>query len=314
MTKLEKLIFGSAPMQFLFAITKQIIVPGTGKLSLYAIAKFFYKEMDSNRLFDNCSAVTYNFVMAMPPTLLVIFSLVPYLPLDGVQATILDTIKLITPNEQIYDSISSVIIDFINNERTGVLSSGILLTILFSSNGLMGLIRSFEKVHLSVHVPRSDLMQRWTAIKMTIMLLIVAILSIAVLILQSQELNELLLKVFDSLLMIRVLSIIVVVFIVFIAINIIYRYGPSLSRRVKFGSPGAVVATLMCFITSAVFFFIVNNFIHYNKVYGSIGTLMAFMLWIWLNTLVILIGYDLNVSVLVVKQNKEDNAKEDEEN
>ena len=313
MTKLEKLIFNSAPMQFLAAVTKKIIVPGTGKLSLFDISKFFYKEMDSNRLFDSCSAVTYNFVMAMPPTLLVIFSLVPYLPLEGVQSTILETLKLITPNEQIYSSISGVIIDFINNERTGVLSSGILLTIFFSSNGLMGLIRSFERRHLSVNVPRSDLMQRWTAIKMTVLLLVVAVLSIAVLILQSQGLNEILLDWFGNLFLIRLVSIIVVLLIVFISINIIYRYGPSLSQRVKFGSPGAVVATLLCFITSAGFFFMVNNFIHYNKVYGSIGTLMAFMLWIWLNTLVILVGYDLNLSVLVVKTNLEEHAEEDEQ-
>lgn len=313
MTKLEKLILDSAPMQFIFAIAKRIIVPGTGKLSLYDIGKFFFSEMNSNRLFDSCSAVTYNFVMAMPPTLLVIFSLVPYLPLEGVQSTILETLHLIAPNKEIYHSISSVIVDFINNERTGVLSSGILLTLLFSSNGLMGLIRSFERQHLSVHVPRSDLMQRWTAIKMTVLLLIVALLSIAVLIIQSHALNEVLFELFGNTFIIRILSIIVVLFIVFVAINIIYRYGPSLSRRVKFGSPGAVVATIMCFITSAVFFFMVNNFIHYNKVYGSIGTLMAFMLWIWLNTLVILIGYDLNVSVLVVKKNKEEHAKESEQ-
>ncbi len=313
MTKLERLIFDSAPMQLLAAVMKKIIVPGTGKLSLYSISKFFYQEMDSNRLFDSCSAVTYNFVMAMPPTLLVLFSLVPYLPLQGVQATILETLHLIAPNENIYNSMSSVIVDFINNERSGVLSSGILLTLLFSSNGLMGLIRSFERQHLSVHVPRSDLMQRWTAIKMTVLLLIVALLSIAVLIIQSRALNEILLNLFDNLLLIRLVSIIVVLFIVFVAINIIYRYGPSLSQRAKFGSPGSVVATLLCFITSAVFFFLVNNFIHYNKVYGSIGTLMAFMLWIWLNTLVILIGYDLNVSVLVVKKNKEKNAEKKKE-
>lgn len=313
MTKLERLIFDSAPMQLLATIMKKIVVPGTGKLSLYSISKFFYQEMDSNRLFDSCSAVTYNFVMAMPPTLLVLFSLVPYLPLQGVQATILETLHLIAPNENIYNSMSSVIVDFINNERSGVLSSGILLTLLFSSNGLMGLIRSFERQHLSVHVPRSDLMQRWTAIKMTVLLLIVALLSIAVLIIQSRALNEILLNLFDNLLLIRLVSIIVVLFIVFVAINIIYRYGPSLSQRAKFGSPGSVVATLLCFITSAVFFFLVNNFIHYNKVYGSIGTLMAFMLWIWLNTLVILIGYDLNVSVLVVKKNKEKNAEKKKE-
>lgn len=309
MTKIERLILESAPVQVLFNLAKRIKLPGKDRLSLYEIGGFFFRELNNNRLFESCAAVTYNFVMALPPTLLVLFSLVPYLPLHGVQAAILDALKIVAQNESLYNSISSVVIDFMNNQRGEVLSSGIVLTLLFASNGMMGLVRSFERQHLSVYVPKSELVQRWRAIRLTVLLLVVAILSIVVLIIQSQSLNELLLLIFHNVWVVRVLSVLVVSMILYTFVAIIYRYGPSLKRRVSFFSPGAIVATLLCIITSTVFFFMVDNFIHYNKVYGSIGTLMAFMVWIWLNTLVILIGYDLNVSVIMAKKTREDEQR-----
>lgn len=310
MMKIEKMILESFPVRFVIGLAKRIIVPGKDKLSLYDIGSFFLKELWNNKLFESCAAVTYNFVMALPPTLLVLFSLVPYLPLDNVQVVILDTLKVVARNEGLYNSMSSVILDFMNNQRGEVLSSGILLTLLFASNGMMGLIRSFERQHLAVYIPKSELVQRWRALKLTLLLLLVAILSIVVLIIQSRSLNDLLLLIFDNVWTIRLLSILIVVAILFTSISIIYRYGPSLNKQVSFFSPGAIAATFLCIVTSTVFFFMADNFINYNKVYGSIGTLMAFMVWIWLNTLVILIGYDLNVSVLMAKNLKETKSRE----
>lgn len=305
MTRLEKIILESAPVRLVLGTAKRIVLPGKERLTLYELAYFFFKELGNNRLFDNCASVTYNFVMALPPTLLVLFSIVPYLHLKDEQAVILNALHIVAHNSYIYDTVSSVVLDFMNNQRTGVLSSGIFLTLFFASNGMMGLINSFERDHLSVYVKKSILAQRWNAIKLTVLLLLVAILSIVVLIIQSAALNGLILKVFDNTWAVRLVSVVLVVAILFTTISIVYRYGPSLTQRVRFFSPGAIFATTLCVVASAIFFFLVDNFINYNKVYGSIGTLMAFMGWIWLNTLVILIGYDLNVSVMMVKKSKE---------
>jgi len=302
MSGIAKKIENSAIVQWVISTAKRIKLPGKERLSLYDVSTFFFSELGNNRLFENCAAVTYNFVMALPPTLLVLFSLVPYLPLKGVQDIILDTLRIVARNEALYQSMSSVIIDFMNNSRGEVLSFGIVLTLFFASNGVMGLIQSFERTHLSDYVHKSDLRQRWTAIKLTVLLLMVAILSLVVLIIQSRALNDILLLIFKNVVAVRILSAIVVTMILFTCIAIIYRYGPSFTRKVRFFSPGAIFATTLCVIASTVFFFLVDNFIQYNKIYGSIGTLMAFMVWIWLNVFIILIGYDLNVSVMMVKK------------
>lgn len=308
MTKLEYLIVNSAPVRIFTNWTKKIIVPGADGLSVFEIGRFFIKEMRNTKLNDRCAAVTYNFLMAIPPTMLFFFSLIPYLPLRGVQNTILDTLKLIIPNHKIYMTISKMIIDFMNHERGEVLSIGILLALFYSSNGIMGLIRSFEKTHLSVHVERSGFRKRWVAIKLTIMLMFVITLSIVALIIQSRELNSLLLKVFGNPTIVRLFSAIIVIMVIQSAISVIYKYGPSFKRRTNFFSTGSVFATILIILTTIIFFFLVNNFINYNKVYGSIGTLMAFMGWVWLATLIILIGYELNVSILLGKISREENA------
>lgn len=307
MTKLEWAILNWAPVRITRDLAKKVKMPGADGLSLYEIGDFFFRELKNTKLNIRCAAVTYNFLMAIPPTLLVVFSLVPYLPLKDVQQTILSTLLLVTPNEKAYQGISSIIIDFMNKEQTGVLSFGILFTLFFSSNGMMGLINTFEK-SLPVYVKRNGFKKRWTAIKLTVMLIIVAILSLAVFIIQAEALNDILLRIFDNVAVLRIVSLILVSLIIFCMISVIYTYGPSLTQRFKFVSVGSVFATIMSIITTTVFFFLVNNFLHYNKVYGSIGTLMAFMVWMWLNTLVIILGYELNVSILLGKFSRSKDA------
>ncbi|WP_276134578.1 YihY/virulence factor BrkB family protein [Polluticoccus soli] len=305
MTVLQQYVRQSRPVRVVRDRAKKIIVPGTEGLSLYEVTKFFLQGIRNSRLNVSCAAVTYNFLMAIPPTLLFLFSLVPYLPLHDVQNTILMVLRYITPNVNAYNNISGIIVDFMNNTQEGVLSFGLLLTIFFSSNGMMGLIRNFEK-SLPFYVKRSGLRKRWTAIKLTFMLMGVVILTLAALIIQSQELNEIILQVFDNTLVPRLVSLLIIGLLIFSSISVVYTYGPSLNDRFDFVSPGSVFATILCIITTFVFYFLVNNFINYSKVYGSIGSIMAFMVWMWLNTMVILLGYELNVSIMLAQTSKND--------
>ncbi len=274
-------------------------------LSLYETGKLFIEEIKSTNLNERCAAVTYNFVMAIPPTMLFLFSLVPYLPLKDVQQTILGTIQFVTPDQNIRQSLQSFVQGFFDRGRGDILSFGILLTLFFSSNGMMGLMRSFDRI-VPLVVKRTNVKRRWTAIKLTVMLLCVAIISLVVLIIQTNVVNHLLERIFSGVIAVKIVSLIVVLAIIFFSISIIYRYGPSLEQRFDFISPGSVFATLMIAIVTTVFFFLVDNFINYRNVYGPIGSLIAFMVWMWLNTMTILLGYELNVSILIGKNDFEE--------
>lgn len=312
MTKLERIIFYSAPLRFIYRQADKVCPPGFEGFSMYQIGRFFFKEMRSVKMNERVAAVTYNFLMAIAPTMLFLFSLVPYLPLKDVQETILHTLKLIIPNERSFQTVSSGIVDFMTTKRRDILSFGILLTLFFSSNGMMGLMRSFDR-SLSVYKKRTGLQRRWTAIKLTFLLICVAIISLAVLILQTEKLNGFVLRIFGNVIAVKILSAVILALIIFLTVSIIYTYGPSLTHRFKFVSAGSVFATVMSLVTTTVFFFLVNNFINYNRVYGPIGTLIAFMVWMWLNTLVILLGYELNVSILLGKISRTENEAQQKE-
>ncbi len=198
-----------------------------------------------------------------------------------------------------------------SQQHAGALSYGIVLVMFFSSNGMMGLMRCFDN-SLSLYKERTGLQRRWTAVKLTLMLIGVLIITLGVLIIQSRDLNPYVLRIFHNFAAVKFLSSLILMSLVFITISIIYTYGPSLTHKFRFVSAGSVFATLVSIATTSIFFFLVNNFLYYNKFYGSIGTLIAFMVWVWLNTIIILLGYELNVSILLGKLSQEEDFDEKE--
>lgn len=297
---IQQIIFNSLIARKIRDWSKKIVLPGFEGVSLYDTGRFFIENMNNINLDDRCAAVTYNFLTALAPTLLFLFTLIPYLPMDNVQITILTTLKLMIPNKETYESASKVVNDFLDNEQRSLLSFSLLLTLFFSSNGMMGLMRYFDKDQ-KVYVARNGLQRRWAAIKLTMVLIGVVLLSIAVIILQTETLNEWLIMIFDNLILIKFVSLLILFFIIFSSISCIYIYGPSLTHRFRFISAGAIFASTICVLSSAIFFYAVNHFLNYNKVYGSIGTLIAFFVWLSINTRIIMLGYDLNVSILMGK-------------
>jgi membrane protein len=300
------------PVRHIYKRAHGVVLPGLNGATLFEVSKFFVKELKTLKLQERAAATTYNFLMALPPTFLFLFSLVPYLPLKNVEQTILNTIKLLSPNPYIYNNIRNVVIDFMNKQHRDALSYGLILILFFASNGVMGFMRSFDK-SLSLYVVRTGFRRRMTAIKLTLVLIGVNLLGLAILIFQSKDLNPFIKKTFHSVVAVKAVSFIILALLVFLAICIIYTYGPSLKHRFKFFSAGAFFATLATGLVTSVFFFLVNHFINYNKIYGSIGTLIAFMVWLWLNTIIILLGYELNVSLLLGKLSKATDTTENAE-
>ncbi len=287
-----------------------VAFPGAEGASVYQVWKFFLRELRTLKLQERAAAVTYNFLMAMPSTFLILFSLLPYLPFKNVDKTIFNVLKLITPNKNIYQNVHTVVVDFMSKQHAGILSYGVILFLFFSSNGVMGLMRCFDN-SLLLYTPRTGLQRRWQAMKITLMLIGVSIITLTVLIIQSRDLNPYVLKIFHNFMAVKVLSSMILMILLFITISLIYTYGPSLTHRFRFVSTGSVCATAASILTTSIFFFLVNNFLYYNKLYGSIGSLIAFMVWVWLNTIIILLGYELNVSILLGKLSNEDDDEEE---
>jgi membrane protein len=85
--------------------------------------------------------------------------------------------------------------------------------------------------------------------------------------------------------------------LIFYIVAFLYRHGPSLERRWPFLTPGSIFATSMMIIATGIVSYWVNNFSNYNKLYGSISAIFVLMSLIYVNSLAVLLGFELNVTL-----------------
>ncbi|MEY4702169.1 MAG: hypothetical protein RIR96_66 [Bacteroidota bacterium] len=299
MTKLERIIITKTPLAFVLNRTKNLILPGFEGVPLYDVLRFFYKQIKTEGLTERASAISYNFIMAIPPSLLFLFTLIPNLPFisrDSIQEQLHALIYDIVPSSTYNREVIKLVDSFIYEDRIALLSFGLLLTLYFASNAMMGLIISFNKKKYLGFAKRMGILSRWTAIKLTILIFGLFLLFFILLITQG-ALLEWLVKNESLRNFISNIRWVMIVLLLYYAIGFIFKYAPSVERKWKLASPGTITTTFLCLLSSVGFSIFVNNFGRYNVLYGSIGTIMMVMALIYINSLAILIGFELNVSI-----------------
>jgi membrane protein len=177
---------------------------------------------------------------------------------------------------------------------------------------MMGIMHSFDK-SLIYSTRRNFFERRWMAIKLTLLILIMALVAVVLLALQGPLLNWILqlLHIRDKNTMITIIVVrwIVIIALVYYTIAFIYKYAPAVHKRWRLSSAGTNFATILILITTTLFSFWVNHFGNFNKIYGSIGTILIIMIFIYINSLALLIGYELNVSIHSLKHQADERAK-----
>jgi membrane protein len=243
--------------------------------------------------------------MAIPPTLIFVFTLIPYLPISQQFINeLFGLIRDIVPGEKNNSVIIDFLHDFLNQPRNELLSFGLLLALLFSSNAMMGILRSFDKKYVGF-VERSGLQRRRTALKLTMIVFVLAFTCILLLIAQGAVLKWLGVQNAWVRSIIHNFRWIIILLLTFYSISFIYRQGPSLERRWPFITPGSVFATTLMIVATVIVTFWVNNFSDYNKVYGSIGAIFILMSLIYVYSLVVLIGFELNVAITSLQKQED---------
>lgn len=276
--------------------------------SVYEVFSSIFKNFRELRFFERAAAISFNFVMAIAPSLIFFLSLVPFLPLKHTESAILGSIHILSPDERLYQVAHDTIIDFLYNKRRELLSFGFVLALFFSSNGMMGIIRSFDMVH-PIYEDRTGLKRRGRAILLTLILMIFSIIGIALLIIQTNLVDVLLSYITTEIRYVKYASFLLVLVLVYFTFCIVYTYAPSLKKRPRFFSVGAFWATIAFIGSSYGFFFIATHFINYNQVYGPLGTLIVLMIWINITAITILAGFEINSAIMLCKREVENQQK-----
>lgn len=313
MTNIRSKISNSKPVGFLRSWSKKILLPGFEGVPLYDVIKFFASQMNKVGLNDRAAAVSFNFLMAIPAATIFICTLIPYMPISReITIELLDITKSITPNENTYGLVANFLNDFLNTPRSGLLSFGFIVAIFYSSNAIMAIMRSFNR---SLHhfKERGFLRERWLAIRLTTILIFLIIATITLIVLQGTFFQYIMDQLditnhFIRVLIYNIKSLIILLLVLY-SIGIIYKYAPAVHKRWRLASPGAIVATFLFVLTTFIFSYYVNNFAAYNKIYGSIGTVLILMFIIYINSLILLIGYELNVCIHSLRAIAEEDRK-----
>jgi membrane protein len=303
LNKLERIIITKTPVGYFFQKSKKWHLPGFEGVPLYDVIVFFYKQVKTVGLTERASAVAYNFIMAIPPSFLFLFTLIPSLPFISkksiklqLHGLITDVIPLKVHNENLIKFVDS----FIDGSKIGLISFGFITALYFASNAMMGIMRSFNKNYIGF-AKRKGLHNRWMAIKLTMLLFLVVLGSLLMLITQGAVLKWIGIQSETIRNIIYYVRWIFIVAMIFYSMAFIYKYAPAVQKRWKLVSPGAILATSLSILASVGFSYFVNNFGRYNALYGSIGTIIFLMALIYINSLVLMIGFELNVSIKSLK-------------
>ncbi|MDP3394188.1 YihY/virulence factor BrkB family protein [Sediminibacterium sp.] len=303
MTKLERIILNWPPIAFVIRKSKALYIPGFQGIPFYDVVVFFIKQVNKIGLNERAAAISFNLIMALPATILFLFSILPYFPeFLNIKQQMLGLFEDISPNSNTYKIIANLMDDLMQRSL-GVFSFGFLLVVYYASNAMMSLIITFDR-SIMEH-KRFFLHQRWKAIQLTTIIILLLIASTLIL-LGQEQLTYLLRKLLglkkSNLAWLNSIRWIVIIGLFFYGIAFIYKYAPSVKIRWKLVSPGSLLATALILSTTLLFSYWVNNFGNYNKVYGSIGTIMILMILAYINSLILLIGFELNVSITYLTQ------------
>lgn len=305
MTRFEKWLVKLRPFAWLVNKSKSFSPAGFDGMPLYDVVRFFRQQMTRIGFNSRAAGISFNILMAVPAGLIFLCTLVPYLPTAvHFERELLRALSEILKDKGTYRLLADIIHDFFGTHRSGLLSFSFAAAIFFSSNAMMGVMRTFDRSYFEERSSRF-LAKRWTAIRLTSLLILLVFATVLLLATQG-PLKIFLLKklhinrpvVSD---VIQFTRWVIIVLLNYFTIAFIYRWAPAVRNRWPLSSPGAILATLLTILTSWLFGEWVNNFGQFNKVYGSLGTVLIIMNLVYINSLVLLIGFELNVSITAVK-------------
>ncbi len=280
-------------------LLRRIYLPGFGGVDLYQVLKFFATGLIEGYLTTRAASISFSFFLAIFPFTIFLLTIIAYIPIDNFQTELVELLAQVVP-PRTWQAIDSTLTDIIQIKRGGLLSLGFVLALFFANNGVNAIITSFNATFHSIEI-RTFFSQLRASIVLTLVLSVMFITSVVLIIFSEAIINRFevleIVSRFESQ-MLGLAQLIVVLALIFFSITLLYYFGPANRKEQRFFSPGAIFSTALLWLTSYGFAAYVTNFASYNQIYGSIGTLIIILIWIYINSIVLLVGFELNASIV----------------
>ncbi|WBX73012.1 YihY/virulence factor BrkB family protein [Tenacibaculum pacificus] len=290
-------------INLLVVFFKNIKIPGLQGMSLYDLFEMYVIGIVKGALTTRAGGIAFSFFMAVFPFMLFILSLIPYIPIDGFQENLFGLIQEMLPPKT-FDAVDMVLKDIINNQYGGLLSFGFLASIFLMTNGVNAIFGGFE---YSYHVKemRSVFKAYFISLGVSLLMSFFLIITVVLIILYQVALARIDQKGWfhpddlDLFYWGRGLFFLIMIFTI---VSLLFRFGTTQGKEIKFFSPGAILTTVLSLLSFYAFGIYVVKFSTYNQLYGSIGALLILMLFVWINAIILLLGFELNASIYRLKR------------
>lgn len=277
--------------------SKKIKLPGLGKFSLFHLLEIYGTGIIKGSFSPRASSIAYSFFLALFPFLLLLLNLIPYIPINGFQTRFLIFVEALLP-AQTTQFFYPIIADIAVNPRAGLLSFVFFLSVFLSANGVNAIFSAFEySFHVSIN--RTFLKQYMVAVAVSMFLAVLLLTMVGVILYGEYVIHDLQSRAYitNDVFYILIFQFSVFVVMIYTVIATLYYFGTKEGKTSRFFSIGAGVTTVLFILTTYFFGVYINNFSNYNELYGSIGALLILMLYIWINSNLLLLGFELNVSI-----------------
>lgn len=284
--------------------TKRIVLPGMDGLTFYDLWAIYIKGIIEGTFSTRASAIAYSFFMAIFPFLIFILNLIPYINfIDDFQLHFLLFMDSLMPPTT-SDAFNDIFMDIASTPRAGLLSFTFLLSLFLMTNGVNAIFTGFE-FSFHTHVNRSIVRQYVIAIGVSVIMALLLLLTVIVVVYLTyavDDINELG-SLFENIVTVQLLTYSAFIILVYLGVATLYYFGTREGRQSSFFSLGALFTTILIIITTFLFGLYITNFSNYNELYGSIGALLVLMVYIWLNSNILLLGFELNASLNKLRKN-----------
>lgn len=297
--KLDKIPILRQLVRFTKNIKFKSLIEG---MSLYDILELYVLGIFKGAFSYRASAIAFSFFMALFPFALFILNLIPYIPIKDFQVDFINFIaQNVPPNT--FEAINKIIVDILSNSYQGLLSTGFILSIFLMTNGVNAILGGFE---MSEHITltRGYFRQYIISLALSLILSLLLLVTVAAIIVFEVFIQKIKIQNYfsDNISLIVWGRYVFVILMILITTSFLYKFGTKETAKIKFISTGAVFTTILIILSSYIFGIYVEKFARYNELYGSIGTLLVLMFYIWINCMVLLLGFELNAAINKLKR------------
>lgn len=297
MSEIEEKLLKIPVVKHLVVLVNKIKLPWLEGLSLYELLELYILGIAKGAFSYRAGAIAFSFFMALFPFALFILNLIPYIPIDGFQDDFLKFVSdSVPPNT--FEAISGILTDIMSNSYKGLLSSGFILSIFLMSNGINAILGGFETSY-HITIARSFIRQYLISILLSLVLSLILIITVASIVVSEVFIQKIQLQQYigDTISWIQVSRYVFVILMILITTSVLFKFGTKQTSKIPFISIGSVLTTILIIISSYFFGIYVVKFAKYNELYGSIGTLLVLMFYIWINCMILLLGFELNATI-----------------